>query len=587
MHQAKDVIATHVTTYAPDYLLVELGFNDLGWGVNSPAGVLSDFEWFVYHARSKNPYVKIFVANVPHRSALSNNANLPALIDDYNARLAARVPEISNAFSPIRVVDVNGPYDHSGDSYDGLHPNVRGEYVIAKAFADSLAANGLGPWFGAIPTSLPAPLALTPPATITAEPDGENVKVRWAHTFGAAGYEFWSRNVTKGESFTKGVYSIGADSWSAGLLPAGHTVEFYVKPVRGGTVGAASPIARAVVAPLPKVTGVRVTTDPKKPYTATISWDPVPGAKDYHVYAAGGCDLLPPFEWSAYKLQQYNLGSKTSWTQEYITAPCVNYQVLASRYGGNGPPNDVPSRAWPYQNNFYHLLARNRYIDTAPDSSDQKAVTSVPASQDRGVVVVRGFIAATDQFTDAIGDHRGFETNPYSSSKVGVAWDTSTGDVGVYVHHSCSAGYEFPDGTVEEGCHAARPIKIVSDASIYGDDAPGDYNYVSKSLSSEGVLTLKISAVNSITDVFGRINATITLTPSGDTYSAKIVADRFPSWEIYRYPRTETAPAGSMGRTKVIGTRGQTNLLELEGSPMSTCTSRGEIEDVMNEMSCA
>ncbi|BEL03463.1 hypothetical protein Q0Z83_016540 [Actinoplanes sichuanensis] len=349
MHQAKAVIGGNVATHDPDYLLVELGFNDLGWGVSDAAGLLADFEHFVAAARAAKPGIRIAVANVPHRTPLDVNPGLPALITQYNALLAARVPELSTATSPIVLADVDGPFDEYTDAYDGLHPNVRGEHVIAKAFADRIAGGfGLGGAYGPVPASLPADLTPAAPATITAVPVGDKVRVSWAHSFGATGYEFWKRDTTTQGTWAKGVFDIGADSWTDDWLPAGHGFEYRVRPVRGtATVGGYSPVAAAVARPMPNVPNVAATGNPGRPWTITISWGAVAEADDYHVYSAPGCDLNVPAP-SAFTEQQWGLGGKTSWTQELVFEQCRNYKVVASRYGGLGSLTAATTvRAYP------------------------------------------------------------------------------------------------------------------------------------------------------------------------------------------------------------------------------------------------
>jgi len=586
MHQAKDVIASRVATYAPDYLLVELGFNDLGWGVNGPDGVLNDFEWFVYWARTAKPDIRIAVANVVHRTPIDVVPNLPSMITEYNTKLAARVGAISNFTSPVVMVDIDSPYDEYRDAYDGLHPGIRGEHVIAKAFADTVSSQlGLGAGYGAIPTSLPAPLTPGAPGSISATPVDDKVKVAWPHVFGATAYEYYQRDATVGAPFQKSVFDISAYTWTADLLPAGHRIEFYVRTRRGNWVSGASATAGATVKALPEVPNVRTSVDPNRPYTVTVSWDPVAGADDYHVYSAGGCDVVPPSA-DDFKLQQWGLGSKTSWTQEYVFDVCANYKVAASRYGGESPMPWVPASAVPYQNNYSHQLARNRYFDYPADSGDQKATTSTTAGTDRGIVVVRGFIKNNDAFTDGIGDHRGFDTNPYASAKIGVAYDTKTGEIGVYVHKSCVIGSSWPSPW-SEGCKDARPIEFVADASIYDDSSSSTNNYVSKVWMND-VLVITVSAVNSWSNSLGRINAKVYLTPSGGSFSAKLVGDKFPAWEIFRYPRTAQAPEGFFGLTYAIGTRDQTSISDLKSGAMSTCVSQPPEREYYetNPMSC-
>jgi hypothetical protein len=588
MHQAKAVIADNVTTYQPKYLLLELGFNDLAWGVSSPAGLLADLRGFLANARSANPNLRFLIANVVHRTPLNDLPGLPATISDYDALLTSAAGSLSTASSPVALVDIDGPYDEQRDTYDGLHPNVRGEYVIAKAFADTLFGTFLlGGMIGDVPTNLPADLAVSAPVQITATAtDDFKVRVSWSHVFGANGYRFYYRDRSIGASFQEGQYPVGADSWTDDALPAGHQIEFYVQALRGdATVGTASPAAMATVKALPEMR-FTLATNPARPYTVTVSWQPVPGADDYHVYAAPGCESLglPVFDESAYTEQQWALGGKTSWTQEYVMEYCRSYQVVASRYGGEGPRNDIGQVAWPYRVNRHFTEARGRYLGGA-DAGDQQASTTGPTSGHRDVVVARGFIADNDTFTSNIGDHRGFDHDPYASAKIGVAWDTGTGEIGVYVHKSCVIGSGYPP--IELGCKDALPIRFVPDATVYGDDNGSPYNYVSVATAGSA-LVVSVSAMNAWSSALGRINATVTIQPREDgTYSATLVGDKFPAWEIYRYPWTSLD--ADVGDARTIGTRDQTSIGDLTSGAASRCTSPAaeQTSGEPNPMVCA
>ncbi|NYD59001.1 lysophospholipase L1-like esterase [Nocardioides marinisabuli] len=580
MAQAKWEIASNVSTYTPDYLLVELGFNDLAWGVSDPAGTVSSLRELIKNARAAKPNIRILVANVPQRSALASQPALPEKILQYNSLLPSALSSLSTSTSPVQLVNLASAYDQSIDSYDGLHPNVRGEAVIAKAFADRLRGDfGVGNYYGAVPSSLPADLTPAAPETVSVARSGRKLVVSWPHVFGAGGYTLYSRDVTLGESFKAYPYPVGADSWTEKMVPAGHTIAFAVKTERGTYASTRSPAGSATAAPLDVVPNLRATANPDRPYTVTLQWDPVAGADDYHVYsvAANECGPLPPGR-SAYQLVQWNLGSKTTWTQEYVTEFCRYYIVVASRYGGEGPDQTAPPWVLPYQNNYNHLLARNRYFDRVADDGDRMLTTQVAPGTDRGIVVSRGFIANKSSFDDAIGDHRSFDDNPYASSKVGVAWDTATGEIGIYVHRSCAVGFTFVWNSTNLVCHNAFPIEVVPNASSISDSDESKVNYVSVARSGEDLL-LSVSAINSWEGWnpkdFGRINATVRLRAAGPTFNVNLTADRFPSWEFYRYPRTAPAPAGRMGSTSTLGTRDQTTLSDLK-SAQSTCSSAGE-----------
>ena len=106
LHMARWDVAPEVKSRQPALLIVALGFNDLGWGVNSPAGALADLKELIANARVAKPNVKVAIVNVAQRSALGNLPDLPAKISDYNQRLAAAMPSINQAGSPAVLVDV-------------------------------------------------------------------------------------------------------------------------------------------------------------------------------------------------------------------------------------------------------------------------------------------------------------------------------------------------------------------------------------------------------------------------------------------------------------------------------------------------
>ena len=102
--QAKDLIFEQVDTYQPDFCLVQLGFNDLGWGVSGPEGTLASMKELVDQARSAKPDLKFAIANVPFRSLVPGFAELPAITGRYNKLLASAVAEWSTDKSPIALV---------------------------------------------------------------------------------------------------------------------------------------------------------------------------------------------------------------------------------------------------------------------------------------------------------------------------------------------------------------------------------------------------------------------------------------------------------------------------------------------------
>ncbi|MEU1251143.1 hypothetical protein [Micromonospora arida] len=89
--QVKYTIRAQVAEHMPDLLLVGLGFNDLGWFVSGPDGTIASMTMLVNEARAANPNLKLALANVPQRTRLSANPDLPVNTDRYNASLATYV----------------------------------------------------------------------------------------------------------------------------------------------------------------------------------------------------------------------------------------------------------------------------------------------------------------------------------------------------------------------------------------------------------------------------------------------------------------------------------------------------------------
>jgi lysophospholipase L1-like esterase len=135
LHEAKENIEDAVAAYDAGSLMVALGFNDLAWGLSGPGRLLGDTETFVRRARDADPDIQLLIANVVHRTPLSDHPNLAGDIASYNRDLPSRLAAMSTARSRAVLVDLNSVYDPRGDAYDGVHPNMSGEIKIAKAFA--------------------------------------------------------------------------------------------------------------------------------------------------------------------------------------------------------------------------------------------------------------------------------------------------------------------------------------------------------------------------------------------------------------------------------------------------------------------
>jgi hypothetical protein len=235
---AKGHIAADVSTYQPNYLLIELGFNDLAF-LNTPSGTLGDAKALIDNARAVDPTVKVLIASVVTRAPLCGFDNLNSAIATYNSDLASAVPGWSTSRSPVQLVDISSGYNPATMTYDGLHPNGLGEYEIADAFSTALADDfGLGAVPGPPPGSVPG-ISLSTPATMSASTGSTGVLLQWSRVYGASGYKIFERDTTGNPSplpaFSELPLPIPGDHWIAGWGIVGHTYQYEVASARGTT----------------------------------------------------------------------------------------------------------------------------------------------------------------------------------------------------------------------------------------------------------------------------------------------------------------------------------------------------------------
>ncbi|KAJ9133411.1 Fibronectin type III domain protein [Pleurostoma richardsiae] len=197
-HQDVDQIQGWVETYQPDYVLLLLGFNDLGWFVNGPDGLIDDMDLIVSRARAAKPDVNLLVGNVVQRSFIGGREDLVENTITYNNDLltAVLVWKIGSSSSAISYVDVAGNYacspDSCTDGYDGLHPAAIGEFHIAQEFANVLRDDFkiLGSDFS-VPT--PPARAIVPPSGFAVQAVPEGILSSWSQVHNARGYNIRMR----------------------------------------------------------------------------------------------------------------------------------------------------------------------------------------------------------------------------------------------------------------------------------------------------------------------------------------------------------------------------------------------------------
>lgn len=158
LRDASSSIREDVRVHRPDVLCVMLGVNDLLWPVT-----MEEMEYrlrgYVEAAREGNPHLRIVLAETLPIALAESDEGFALRVYAYNVLLREVAADLSTERSPVISLDVAGgeDWDAASDTYDGTHPNARGEVKIAAAFADALAqAYGVG---DAYPRPLPTAAA--------------------------------------------------------------------------------------------------------------------------------------------------------------------------------------------------------------------------------------------------------------------------------------------------------------------------------------------------------------------------------------------------------------------------------------------
>ncbi|NYI96036.1 GDSL-type esterase/lipase family protein [Streptomonospora nanhaiensis] len=297
-----DSVGEHVAEYDPHYLLLMAGVNDFVAG-GSAQSALGEIRDAVSTARVARGDIQIVIGELTPVRGGTGSDPMNARIAEFNAALPGLAAEISGADSPVTVARTARGYAPAEDTWDGTHPNARGELKIAAAFADALAATlHLGE-----PYPRPLPDVRTGPRRapeVTAEAVARDVRLTWDPVPGATRYHVFQRRVRPDpDELVRLPMEVAAadtgDTPSATIdrLLAGATYEFVVQPFKGDNGGARSDPVEITAGddPPPAPEWVRLAEDRR-----TLVWAQVPDATHFEVWrrplvcAAPSADPSPP-----------------------------------------------------------------------------------------------------------------------------------------------------------------------------------------------------------------------------------------------------------------------------------------------------
>ncbi|WP_018567089.1 GDSL-type esterase/lipase family protein [Streptomyces sp. PsTaAH-124] len=131
------LIGEAVRACRADVLLVSLGLIDLGFYTDA-GQTEENVRAFVAGARANHPRVRMVLLPVAPNVRARDDAPFAAQVALFNDLLAKAAADLDEPRSPLLLATWPNGHDLDRDTYDGTHPNTRGEHVIARAFADAM-----------------------------------------------------------------------------------------------------------------------------------------------------------------------------------------------------------------------------------------------------------------------------------------------------------------------------------------------------------------------------------------------------------------------------------------------------------------
>ncbi|KAI6795668.1 hypothetical protein KC363_g1638 [Hortaea werneckii] len=297
--QAKDMIRDVVSVYKPDLILTLLGFNDIGWGFCQASEVLNRMRDFIQEARAAKPDVALLVGNIPQRRYMNGRQDLLENTTEYNQQLPRLLDAMRSDLSPLHAVNVAQCYSCTPEGcpagYDGLHPNILGEFQIARAFSLTLH-DFFGIGDAALEVPSPQDMPQRPshvPTNVVATGAPMGVTVTWDAVFGARGYDV--RNRTQGKDKWE-IAQAQSNRFDTTFTIAGIAWEYQVRANNGdGDKDKSdwSPVSTAVArrdtAPPPQ----NIQTF-SKDHSIRVTWSSVEGGWEVDRYAVTVLDQDTP-----------------------------------------------------------------------------------------------------------------------------------------------------------------------------------------------------------------------------------------------------------------------------------------------------
>ena len=119
-----------LTGYTPDTAIILLGSNDISRGASGTT-LVSSLGSVIDTLQADNPNVRIYLSTMIPRNGTAFDTEIPAA----NALFPDLATSKTTATSTVSVIDVYDGFSISDHTYDGIHPNSQGEYLVATKLA--------------------------------------------------------------------------------------------------------------------------------------------------------------------------------------------------------------------------------------------------------------------------------------------------------------------------------------------------------------------------------------------------------------------------------------------------------------------
>ncbi|MEP7375209.1 MAG: SGNH/GDSL hydrolase family protein [Chitinophagaceae bacterium] len=130
--------------YKADIVLIELGTNDV-FQCRSVPDMIKDLGKLTDILRNKNNKIKIFIAQIPPlgeqwapKKLCGDSIAYREVIKELNKQIRIFAVKANTTASGVIVVDQFSGVDPAKDMYDDIHPNVKGEKIMAKRWFDAI-----------------------------------------------------------------------------------------------------------------------------------------------------------------------------------------------------------------------------------------------------------------------------------------------------------------------------------------------------------------------------------------------------------------------------------------------------------------